>query len=207
MTQHFGNDNGHDDLAALDFSSAAESNSGEHEGADADALDFSAPHHDDDESPVEALADYAPAETEETGSELEAIDAQADSGEDDDGDEENGLQMFTVANPADTVAVSALIDGRAHRVELSPKVTSMAESELAAEILVLADLARQKGLAGQHTYLLENDILSQGIRDLGFDSNEVLRDFMENGIGLPTPEQAEAAQAEVFATRYAVDDD
>lgn len=105
----------------------------------------------------------------------------------------------------ETVSVSALMDGRTQRVELSPKVTSMSETELAEEILVIADLARQKGLAAQHSYLLGDDSLSETMREMGIDGNDVVRDFMENGIGLTTPEQAAAAQAEVFATRYSTD--
>jgi len=175
----------HDDLTALDFS-VADDGSGEQSGAD-------------------TLHEYAPAEPEDTGTELDAVHWQTEETEEE--DEHNALQLFTVTNPPETVSVSALIDGRTHQVELSPKVTSMSESELADEILVLADLARQKGLAGQHTYLLGNDLLLEGMRDWGFDGSAVLRDFMENGLGMPTPEQAEAAQAEVFATRYARDDD
>jgi hypothetical protein len=81
----------------------------------------------------------------------------------------------------------------------------MSEAELADEIIVLAGLARQKALAGQQTYLMESGFLADGMREFGLDGSEVVRDFMQNGMGMPSPEQAEAAQAEVFATRYSDD--
>jgi hypothetical protein len=182
MSQHFGNDDDHDDLAALDFSVADD---GE-EGSAVDALDV-----------------YAPAETEDTDTELAAIHSASADGEGE--DEEESGPLFTVTNPPETVSVSALIGGRVHQISLSPKVTGMSESELADEIVVIAGLARQKGRAGEHTYLLENDSLSETMRAMGLDGNEVLRDFMENGVGLPTPEKADAEQAAVFATRYTDD--
>jgi hypothetical protein len=195
----------HDDLAALDFSGPDDSASGDHDAAQSDALDFYGADDDADEPGTDALDEYVPAEPEEPGSDLDAIDGQIAAAATEDEEAQEGAQTFTVANPADTVSVSSLIDGRTQRVELSAKVSTMTEAELAEEILVLADLARQKGLAGQHSYLLENDTLSGTVRELGLDSTEVLRDFVENGIGLPTPEQADAAQAEVFAARYATE--
>lgn len=190
----------HDDLAALDFSAVG---TGSDTLEESDALDFSAPDRDDDESAVDALHDYAPSEPEDAETDLAAIDSQTDA--DAAPDDEESPEMFTVTNPPETVSVSALMDGRTQRVELSPKVTSMTEDELAEEILVIADLARQKGLAAQHDYLMEDASLSDTMREMGMDGNDVVRDFMENGIGLITPEQAAAAQAEVFATRYATD--
>lgn len=193
----------HDDLAALDFA-AVKPDSGAVD--ESDALDFSAPDDDTgDGSAVDALHDFAPAEPEDADSDLAAIDSQTDATQVAEEDGEETPPMFTVTNPPETVSVSALMDGRTQRVELSPKVTGMTEAELADEILVIADLARQKGLAAQHSYLLEDDSLSETMREMGIDGSEVVRDFMENGIGLTTPEQAAAAQAEVFATRYATD--
>ena len=200
MSQH----DEHDDLAALDFSSHQ---SGSDDDTDSDALDFSAADDSVEESDVEALSEYGPTEPEEVETELEAIAATTEAAEVEE-DEEDGLQQFTVTNPPGTVSVSALIDGRTQRVELSPKASSLTESELAEEIIVLADLARKKGLAGQHTYLLENASQTEGMQELGeigLDSNQILRDFMEAGMQLPTPEQADAAQAEVFAARYTAD--
>lgn len=197
MPQH----DDHDDLAALDFS-AEESDSDA--SADSDALDFSpAADHAAEEPAVDTLDEYAPAELEDTGSELEAIDSVTESAEDAEVNEEDGVQLFTMTNPPDTVSVSALMDGRTHRVELSPKAAAMSESELADEILVLAGLARQKGLAGQHTFLLENEDLSESMHEMGLDGSGLTRDFVEKFMKLSTPEEAEAAQAEVFAARYA----
>jgi hypothetical protein len=205
MPQHFGDDDRHDDLSALDFGGADETGSHSGDVAESDALDFSAADDSGVESAVDALDEYAPPEPEENGSELDAIDSVTEDTEE---EEEDGMQLFTVTNPPETVSVSAAMDGRTQRIELSPKATSMTESELSDEILVLADLARQKGLAGQHTYLLENVSQTEGqeiLSEIGLDGNEVLREFMETGMQLPTPEQADAAQAEVFAARYTAD--
>jgi hypothetical protein len=194
----------HDELAALDFHGTDEPD--HHAGVESDALDFTAAEDDDaEQSAVDALDDYAPAEPEDTETGLEAIDSVTEPTEEQEQEEEDGVALFTVANPSDTVSVSALMDGRTHRVELSPRVAKMTESELAEEILVLAELAQQKGLAGQHTYLIQNASQSeglQGLSEIGLDGSEVLRQFMETGMQLPTPEQAAEAQAEVFATRY-----
>lgn len=192
-----------DDLAALDFS-AHDSGSAGSDVADSDALDFSVADECGAESPADAFDDYLPAEPDDAHTELEVIASVAEVEEEDES-EEDGSQQFAVTNPADTVSVSALMDGRTHRVELSAKATNMTESELAEEILVLAELARQKGLAGQRTYLSENAFQFEGVQELGeigLDGNELLREFLDTGMQLPTPEQAEAAQAEVFATRY-----
>jgi hypothetical protein len=205
MPQHFGDDDRHDDLSALDFGGADETGSHSDDVAESDALDFSAADDSGVESAVDALDEYAPPEPEENGSELDAIDSVTEDTEE---EEEDGMQLFTVTNPPETVSVSAAMDGRTQRIELSPKATSMTESELSDEILVLADLARQKGLAAQHTYLLENVSQTEGqeiLGEIGLDGNEVLREFMETGMQLPTPEQADAAQAEVFAARYTAD--
>jgi hypothetical protein len=195
----------HDDLSALDFSSHQ---SGSDDGHDeSDALDFSAAHDSGEESDVAALYDYAPTETEEIDTELEAIAAATEAAEEAGEDEESGPQ-FTVTNPPETVSVTALIDGRTQRVRLSATATKLTESELADEILVLAELARKKGLAGQHTYLTENASQIEGLdglAEIGVDSNQLLRDLMESGMQLPTPEQADAAQTEVFAARYTPD--
>ncbi len=198
----------HDDLAALDFSATDEPGFDDHGAAEADALDFSVAGDSAEESGVDALDEYAPAEPEDTENELETIHAVA--GADEEEDEEAG-PFFTVTNPPDTVSVSAAMDGSTQRVELSAKVTNMSESQLADEVLVLADLARQKGLAGQHTYLLENTFVSNLIQEMSPEDtpvdDEAIRDYVENFMGLTSPEQAAEAQAKVFATRYAQDHD
>lgn len=202
MPQHYGNDDGHDDLSALDFGNYESDSDNGH--GDADALDFSAAEDADEASGVAALDEFAPIEPEEPETELEAIAATTEAGDTE--DDEDGAQLFTVTNPPETVSVSALMDGRTQRVTLAPTASKLTESELVDEILVLADLARQKGLAGQHTYLLDSASDNEGLRqlgDLGIDGTQVLHDFMRAGMQLPTPQQAEANQAEVFAARYA----
>lgn len=110
-----------------------------------------------------------------------------------------GLEPFAVANPAGTVTVTTLMDGRVDRVELSPAAISMTEAVLAEEIVVIAGLATQTARSAQYTYMLD------GMREQGHD-NAGTRDFLTRDLDLPTPEQASAARAEVFATRYAGDE-
>jgi hypothetical protein len=105
-----------------------------------------------------------------------------------------------VTNPAGTVSATATIGGRLHQVELSANVTDLTESELAEEILVLADLAAQKAKAAQHAVTVEL------MRATGRDS-VVTSGFLERELGLPSPETVAANRAEVFATRYALHDD
>lgn len=185
-----------EDFAALDFSPAGDTVA---DVAHVDVFDFSTAGEDNPESTVEVLATYEPVVAETTGPDLVAL------ADDDEPGEPDPLDPYTstVTNPGETVSVSALIDGSIRAIELSAKAAAMTETELADEILVLAHLAQQKGLASQHTYLMENAFLTDGMRDLGLDGREVVRDMMENGMGLPTPRQADAEQAEVFASRYA----
>jgi hypothetical protein len=203
MSQYPGNDDRDDLVAALSFSGSGESADDGGEESAIGALSAYAPVADsDEESAVDTLHAYAPVQTEETETQMETIRTQSQTAEEEEEDEASLIQMFTVTNPPQTVSVSALIDGRTQQIDLSPKAASMSEPELVEEIIILADLARQKGLAGQHSYLLGNEFLVGSIGGMGYNSNEVLRDFMENGIGMPTPEKAAEAQAEVFAARY-----
>lgn len=188
-----------DDLAALDFHT-----DGGHESlSDSDALDFSVADGDTSASALDAFDDFAPADTAATETVVEDL-----TDEPVEEPEADPLDPFTVSvtNPPQTVTVSAIVDGSIRQVELSPKAADMSESQLAEEVLVLADLAREKGRAAQHTYLLGNPFLSGMMSELQLDGDEVLRDFMENGMKLPTPDQAAAAEAEVFATRYSTDE-
>ncbi|MDZ7885860.1 MAG: hypothetical protein U5N53_24465 [Mycobacterium sp.] len=107
---------------------------------------------------------------------------------------------FTVTNPPGTVTVSALFDGRVQRVQLSPKAVEAGEEPLAAEIVVIAGLATQRARAAQFSYMLE------GMQDHGHDTVDT-RDFLNRAVGLPSPEEADAARAKVFATRYQGDHD
>ncbi len=61
-----------------------------------------------------------------------------------------------MTNPQGSVSVTAMMDGRIQQVTVTDKASSMSESGLAEEIFVIADLARQKARAAQHTFMVEN---------------------------------------------------
>jgi hypothetical protein len=92
------------------------------------------------------------------------------------------------------------MDGRVRQVELSQKVTTMTEVDLAEEIVVIARLATQDARAAQYDYVLD------GMRQQGHD-DAATRDFLTRDLDLPSPEDASAARAQVFAMRYAGDHD
>jgi hypothetical protein len=103
---------------------------------------------------------------------------------------------FAVANPPGTVTVTALLDGRVKKVELSSKVTDMTETDLADEVVVIAHLATQEARSAQYADMLE------GMRQQGHD-DPATRDFLARDLDLPTPDEAKAARAQLFSTRYA----
>ena len=111
-----------------------------------------------------------------------------------DADDES-MPLFTVTNPPGTVTVTTYMDGRVHEIDLSPKAGTMAEAALAEEIVIIAELATQDARSAQYTFMLE------GMREQGHD-NAATRDFLSRDLDLPTPEQARAARAELFTTRY-----
>jgi hypothetical protein len=113
----------------------------------------------------------------------------------DDSELEREVPVFTVTNPPGTVAVTTFMDGRVKHIELASTVTDMTEADLAAEIVVIAGLATQDAKSAQYAFMLE------GMREQGQD-DAATRDFLTRDLDLPTPEQAQAARAEVFATRY-----
>lgn len=169
------NDGYHDDFGAMDFSTAEQG----------------------EMSAVDAFGDFAsPTASEDTGTDLDALQSLTEA------EEEEELDTFTVSNPQKTVAVSTLMDGRIQRVQLSEKVTRMSESQLADEIFVIADLARQKARAAQHTFMMDH---MNEMAEEDPESSALLREFMGVTLNLPSPEEAAAAEAEVFATRYEVD--
>lgn len=183
MPQHLlGNDDDHDDLAALDFSATDDDNG--------------------EESAVDALRAYAPTGPEDTETELDALRLQ--TGQPQEEDEEDAVQLFTVTNPRDGLRIGA------HRRQDRPG-GSVGESDEHDRIRARRGDTRHcrpgpaKGLAGRYTYLLEeDDSLPDALREMESDGCEAVHDFV-NGMALSTPEQATAAQAEVFATRYATD--
>ncbi len=150
----------------------------------------SAPHDSDD---LAAALDFSVADDGSTVSDLDALDVYGASAAAVDDRQE---PVFTVANPDGSVTVTAFPDGRVQRVELSAKVTAKTEADLGDEIVVLAGLAARDAKAAQYTYMLE------GMRRHGHD-DAATRDFLTRDLDLPTPEQAAAERARVFATRYA----
>lgn len=119
---------------------------------------------------------------------------------DHDADDVLPVPMFTVTNPAHSVSVTTYMDGRVKHIELSSRITDMTEPELADEIVVIAGLATQEAKSAQYSLMLE------GMREQGHD-DAATRDFLTRDLDLPSPEDARAARAQVFATRYGGDDD
>lgn len=143
----------------------------------ASVLDFSAPQ-DIPATPDDVGSDYA--------------DVLAD---------EHGEQpVFAVSNPPGTVTVTTGLDGRVRKIELASRTGGLTESTLADEIVVLAKLATGDARAAQYAFMLD------GMREQGHDA-AATRDFLERDLELPSPEQATAARAAVFAQRYAAGDD
>jgi hypothetical protein len=157
--ESFPRDDERDDLAALDFSYAAD--------------------------PQGAVQD----------SDLDALDGFVPDGPFDD---DLAEPVFEVSNPPGTVSVTTYLDGRVKHIELSPRVIGMTEADLADEIVVIAGLATQDAKSAQYAVMLE------GMREQGHD-DAATRDFLTRDLELPTPEQAQAARAQVFATRYVGD--
>lgn len=135
---------------------------------------------DENYSALEAFDEYVPAPEEGAEQELSS-------------------PLYTVSNPARTVSVTVCLDGRVDHVELGPNVTDMTERELADEITVIADLARQKARSQLHTLIVE------GVRVMGYDP-AIMRDGLRRELDMPTPEEAAASAAEVFASRYVSDE-
>lgn len=147
------------------------------------------PGNDDYHSDLGALDFSDPTDSETGGGDLQVLSSLTEHEEDPE------LDQFTVANPSKSVSVTALMDGRIQKVELSDHVERMSEPQLAEEIFVLADLARQKARAAQYTFLLES---LRGDEQ----GTESLRQLVDLTLTLPTPEEAAAAQEKVFANRY-----
>jgi hypothetical protein len=163
------------------------------------ALAFFAPEQSD-ASDLDALGDYAPSD--EVADEVpddEYLGAdEAPAPDDDEQDDEQPVSVFAVTNPPGTVTVTTFMDGRVHQIDLSPKVTTLTETQLAEEIVVIARLATQDARAAQFSFMLE------GMNQQGHDE-VATRDFLTRDLDLPSPEQATATRAEVFAHRYASD--
>lgn len=155
---------------------------------------------DDERDDLAALDFFVDAHDEAGESVLDALDPSPIDENPADLESGSAAELFTVTNPPGTVTVSAYMDGRIHRIDLSAKAGSMPESELAAEVVVIAGLAAQDARAAQYAVMLE------GLREQGHD-DAATRDFLTRDLDLPTPEQAQQERARVFATRYAGDHD
>jgi hypothetical protein len=160
------------------------------------ALDFSAPAAESSVSVFDAFGDYVVGDDSLTADALDALDP----GPPEVVADEPSVPVFTVTNPPGTVTVTTFMDGRVNRIELSPKATSMTEANLADEIVVIARLATQDARSAQYSFMLE------GMREQGHD-DFVTHDFLTRDLDLPSPDQVQAARAQVFATRYASNHD
>lgn len=134
---------------------------------------------------------YASSEFDEDGDRYDpaALDLRSEV---DDGE----MPMFTVTNPPGTVSVTTWLDGRVRDVALSRHAAVLSEIALADEIVVIAGLATQDARSAQYTVMFD------GMREHGHDT-VTTRDFLTRDLHLPSPEQARAARAELFTTRYA----
>src|ERR1700752_682546 len=149
------------------------------------------PSHDsDDERDDLAALDFSVAQSELAESDLDALGVYPDEPA---ADDELPMPVFAVTNPPGTVTVTAFLDGRVKQVDLSPKVTDMTETDLADEIVVIAGLATADARSAQYAYMLE------GMRQQGHH-DATTRDFLARDLGLPTPDQAKAARAQLFST-------
>jgi hypothetical protein len=157
-------------------------------------VDETPPHDLDDDL---AAPDFYAPDPESDASDLYAFDPLLDT--EDEQDEPLG-PTFTVTNPPETVTVSAFMDGRVRQIDLSQKVTTMTEGDLAEEIVVIARLATQDARAAQYAFMLE------GMRQHGHD-DDATRDFLTRDLDLPSPEDATADRAQTFTMRYAGDHD
>jgi hypothetical protein len=118
--------------------------------------------------------------------------------DDDDEPEPLAESTFTVTNPPGTVTVTTFPDGSIQQIDLSQKATTMTETDLAEEIVVIARLATQDARAAQYAFMLD------GMRQQGHDDGGT-RDFLSRDLDLPSPEHATEDRAQVFAMRYAGD--
>lgn len=212
-TTHRGNDDG-DNFSALDFGDEPAYDGGYDSGSSMDfgdesrrdtgsVLDFGDESGGDtgEQWGIDALPDDEPAGPAGGGTEPRAIDTlpedAVDIAETDATEDEFAWELTTVSNPAETVSVTAFMDGSIQGVELSADAANMTESELADELMVIADLASQRASSTLHI-LLRDGVQAQGVDVEGSFADLLGPRFLD----LKSPEKANQAQAEVFATRY-----
>lgn len=144
---------------------------------------------DEDEdltSDLDALSDYVPSQATDPDGEglFEAREAGAD--------EDPGLT--TVSNPPGTVTVTVNVDGRVHHIELAPETARMPEQQLAEEIRIIADLARQQVRSEVREFAVE------AARFTGLDPVSMGESLGK--IGMPSPSEYETLRSQIFAARY-----
>lgn len=161
---------------------------------------WGSPHDFDDERDDLAALDFSAAESGADDSHLDALNVHVDETVDETEEDDLPAPVFTVTNPPGTVTVTTFLDGRVKQIDLSPKATDMTETDLADELVVIAGLATQDAKSAQYAFMLE------GMRQQGHD-DAATRDFLTRDLDLPTPDQAQAARSQIFATRYAGDHD
>lgn len=96
--------------------------------------------------------------------------------------------VFSVTNLDQSVTVTAYLNGEIQRVDLTPHVVSMTETELAKEIVAVADVACDKARAAQYE-LVSTLLLAQG------QDSSSIHELLERRMRLPTPDGAAAAEA------------
>lgn len=145
--------------------------------------------HDDDDD-LSALDFFVAAED-------DASDLDALIGADLPGDAAfaSGLPelVFSVSNLDHSVTVTAYLNGEIQRVDLAPHVVSMSETELANDIVAVADVACDKARAAQY------ELVSTLLLVQGQDSSSI-RELLEHRMQLPTPDGAAAAEARLLSS-------
>lgn len=149
---------------------------------------------DSDYSAVDALLAHSPS-----AGNIEAAEADLRRGKtspDQSDHQQIPTLFFTATNPQDTVSATTLLSGQVYCVELSPRIVSMTESELAQEILTISALASRQALAGAHA------LTAAVLRRLGHDA-AATRSILEREHHLPSPDTVRSERAALFAERYA----
>ena len=183
------------------------------------ALGYSFDYGDADaeESNLAALCDYVPAgrsahDVDSTDDDFPAVGFASDAAYETNGSHGTGSALYvvdtpdagvaepegalyTVTNPPGTVTVTSFLDGRVQQIDLAPRLAGMTEADLADEIVAIAGLATMDARSAQYSFMLD------GMRQHGH-SDVATREFLARDMELPSPEQADARRAEVFATRY-----
>lgn len=114
--------------------------------------------------------------------------------------EEVTTLLVTATNPSGTVSVTTMLSGLVVRVDLSPEVVRMTESQLSEEITVISKIAGRQAQAAQHAFA------ANVMHKLGHDVAST-RSYLERELGLPAPQTVLAEKLTVFNSRYADEDD